>query len=70
MDGRPDVYRADFTKMVQRNVQSGAESPLRSLVSLSIKNGSGYASQTAEINMAHHTVITDMRNELAKYRCI
>jgi len=67
VDGRPDVYRADFTKMVQRNVQSGAESPLRSLVSLSIKNGSGYASQTAEINMAHHTVITDMRNELAKY---
>ncbi len=67
VDGQPTLYRADFSRMVQRNTTTGKERALRSLLSLLIKDQTGQLTQTVEINMPHDTLIRDLRKELANY---
>ena len=67
VEGKPHTYRADFTRMVQRNLQTGREKPLRSLLALLIREKNGKISQTVEINMPHNTSIRELRRELASY---
>ena len=67
VEGKPHTYRADFSRMVQRNLQTGREKPLRSLLALLIREKSGRVTQTVEINMPHATSIRELRRELAQY---
>jgi hypothetical protein len=52
---------------VQRNISSGKERPLRSLLALVIRDKCGRLSQSVEINMTHDTLIEDLRKEVASY---
>ena len=67
VEGKPHTYRADFQRMVQRNLQTGREKPLRTLLALLIREKSGRITQTVEINMPHSTSIRELRKELAQY---
>ena len=67
VEGKPHTYRADFTRMVQRNLSTGREKPLRSLLALLIREKNGRITQTVEINMPHNTSIRELRRELASY---
>ena len=67
VEGKPHAYRADFQRMVQRNLQTGREKPLRTLLALLIREKSGRITQTVEINMPHSTSIRELRKELAQY---
>jgi hypothetical protein len=67
VDGNLDLWRADLEKMVQRNISSGKERPLRSLLALVIRDKCGRLSQSVEINMTHDTLIEDLRKEVASY---
>ena len=67
VEGKPHSYRADFQRMVQRNLQTGREKPLRTLLALLIREKSGRITQTVEINMPHSTSIRELRKELAQY---
>ena len=67
VEGKPHTYRADFTRMVQRNLNTGREKPLRSLLALLIREKNGRVTQTVEINMPHNTSIRELRRELASY---
>jgi hypothetical protein len=68
VEGKADVYRADFVKMVQRNTTTGKERALRSLLALNIRDKvNPRNSQTVEINMPFSTYVRDLRKELAVY---
>jgi hypothetical protein len=63
----PVNYRADLSKMTQKNLSTARERGIRCLLALLIKEKSGRVSQTVEINMPHDTLIRDLRSELPSY---
>ena len=65
-EGKGLMYRVDFTRMVQRDLQTGKERHLRYLLALLIKERGGREIMV-EINMPHDTKIRDLRVELSKY---
>jgi len=67
VEGRPEMWRADLNRMVQRDLATNKERNIRSLLSLQIKEKGGRLSQTVEITMSHNTVVRDLRKELATY---